>query len=95
MKNKKVYGSLNSAATLKVLACLFEHDLDFDFVPIDLEAGEHKKKPFLSMNVSSLAYIFLLLNLLSAIRVRVLLLNMLFLSSSSQLRVPEKKKKDY
>ncbi|KAK6239335.1 hypothetical protein QUC31_004804 [Theobroma cacao] len=50
MKNKKVYGSLNSAATLKVLACLFEHDLDFGFVPIDLEAGEHKKKPFLSMN---------------------------------------------
>ncbi|XVF21930.1 hypothetical protein REPUB_Repub12eG0131400 [Reevesia pubescens] len=50
MKNRKVYGSLNSPATLKVVACLFEHDLDFEFVPIDLQAGEHNKKPFLSMN---------------------------------------------
>ncbi|XVF72583.1 hypothetical protein PTKIN_Ptkin12aG0132600 [Pterospermum kingtungense] len=53
MKNsttRKLYGSLNSPPTLKVMACLFEHDLDFEFVPIDLQAGEHKKKPFLSMN---------------------------------------------
>ncbi|XWS76531.1 hypothetical protein CRYUN_Cryun01aG0184500 [Craigia yunnanensis] len=47
---RKLYGSLNSPPTLKVLACLFEHDIDFEFVAIDLEAGEHKKKPFLSMN---------------------------------------------
>jgi glutathione S-transferase len=52
MAVRKVYGSLNSPATLKVLACLFEHDLDFEFVPVNLNAGEHKKKPFLSMNVS-------------------------------------------
>jgi glutathione S-transferase len=46
MANRKVYGSLDSPATLKVLACLFEHDLDFEFVPVDMDAGEHKKKPF-------------------------------------------------
>ncbi|GAV88951.1 GST_C domain-containing protein/GST_N domain-containing protein [Cephalotus follicularis] len=50
INNRRVYGSLNSPATLRVLACLFEHDLDFEFVPIDLNAGEHKKKQFLSMN---------------------------------------------
>lgn len=50
MAVRKVYGSLNSGATLKVLACLFEHDLDFEFVPINLESGEHKKKAFLSLN---------------------------------------------
>lgn len=47
---RKLYGSLNSPPTLKVMACLFEHDLDFEFVPIDLQGGEHKKKTFLSMN---------------------------------------------
>ncbi|XP_030948551.1 glutathione S-transferase-like [Quercus lobata] len=50
MAVRKVYGSLNSPATLKVLACLFEHDLDFEFVPVNLDAGEQKKKAFLSMN---------------------------------------------
>ncbi|XP_059659528.1 glutathione S-transferase PARB-like [Cornus florida] len=50
MAPRKVYGSLNSPATLKVMACLFEHNLDFEFVQINLEAGEHKKQPFLSMN---------------------------------------------
>ncbi|KAJ7972928.1 Glutathione S-transferase [Quillaja saponaria] len=47
---RKLYGSLNSPATLKVMACLFEHDLEFEFVPINLDAGEHKKKPFLYLN---------------------------------------------
>nr|AFF18815.2 glutathione S-transferase [Dimocarpus longan]AGC82239.1 glutathione S-transferase [Dimocarpus longan] len=50
IKNFKVYGSLSSPATLKVLACVFEHDLDFDFVHIDLEAGEHKQPSFLAMS---------------------------------------------
>ncbi|GMY16868.1 glutathione S-transferase-like [Fagus crenata] len=50
MAVRKVYGSLNSPATLKVLACLFEHDLDFEFVPVNLDAGEQKKKAFLSIN---------------------------------------------
>ncbi|XP_059440261.1 glutathione S-transferase-like [Corylus avellana] len=50
MAGRKVYGTLNSPATLKVLACLFEHDLDVELVPVNLDAGEHKKKPFVSMN---------------------------------------------
>ncbi|GMH02643.1 hypothetical protein Nepgr_004482 [Nepenthes gracilis] len=50
MEGRKVYGTLSSPATLKVMACLCEHDLDFEFVPVDLDAGEHKKKPFLSMS---------------------------------------------
>ncbi|KAL5561510.1 hypothetical protein UlMin_031257 [Ulmus minor] len=50
MATREVYGSLDSPDTLKVLACLFEHHLDFVFVPIDLDAGEHLKKPFLSMS---------------------------------------------
>ena len=52
MAVRKVYGSLNSQATLKVLACLFENDLDFEFVSVNLDAGEKKKKARLSMNVS-------------------------------------------
>ncbi|CAL5413143.1 unnamed protein product [Camellia sinensis] len=47
---KKVYGTLTSPPTLRVLASLYEHDLDFEFVPIDIEAGEHKQEPFLSLN---------------------------------------------
>ncbi|XP_058200158.1 glutathione S-transferase-like [Rhododendron vialii] len=47
---RKVYGSLNSPATLKLLALLFELDVPFEFVAVDLDAGEHKKKPFLSMS---------------------------------------------
>ncbi|PON96605.1 S-crystallin [Trema orientale] len=49
MAVRKLYGSLDSPDTLKVLACLLEHDLDFEFVPINLGAGEHNQKPFLSM----------------------------------------------
>ncbi|XAR61304.1 Glutathione transferase [Bertholletia excelsa] len=50
MRGRKVYGSLKSPATLKVLACLFEHSLDFELVPVDLDAGEHKTEAFLSLN---------------------------------------------
>ncbi|KAI7979168.1 Glutathione S-transferase PARB [Camellia lanceoleosa] len=50
MAGRRVYGSLKSPATLKVLVNLFEHDLDFEFVSVDLDNGEHKNKHFLSMN---------------------------------------------
>ncbi|KAH7838890.1 hypothetical protein Vadar_032333 [Vaccinium darrowii] len=48
--DRKVYGSLKSPATLKVLAILFELDLPFEFITVDLDAGDHKKKAFLSMS---------------------------------------------
>ncbi|KAM7501252.1 hypothetical protein LguiB_000156 [Lonicera macranthoides] len=46
----KVHGSIISTAAMRVFACLNEKDLDFDFVPVDLQAGEHKKGSFLSLN---------------------------------------------
>ncbi|CAH9140519.1 unnamed protein product [Cuscuta epithymum] len=46
----KVYGSLMSPATLRVIACLKEKELKYELVPVNLQAGEHKKKPFLLLN---------------------------------------------
>ncbi|KAF5954711.1 hypothetical protein HYC85_007567 [Camellia sinensis] len=46
----QVYGNLTSPPTLRLLASVYEDDLDFEFVPIDIEAGEHKQEPFLSLN---------------------------------------------
>ncbi|XP_057782362.1 glutathione S-transferase PARB-like [Salvia miltiorrhiza] len=46
----KVHGHLNSTATLRVLACLNEKGLDYEFVPVNMSTGEHKKEPFISLN---------------------------------------------
>ncbi|CAA2992107.1 glutathione S-transferase-like [Olea europaea subsp. europaea] len=46
----KVHGGLFSTATMRVLACLEEKELDYDFVPVNLRAGEPKREPFLSLN---------------------------------------------
>ncbi|KAB1202931.1 Glutathione S-transferase [Morella rubra] len=46
----KVYGSTFTTATRRVLATLYEKELEFEFIPVDMRAGEHKKEPFLSMN---------------------------------------------
>ncbi|XP_059439111.1 glutathione S-transferase-like [Corylus avellana] len=46
----KVHGVLLSTATQRVLATLYEKELEFELVPVDMEAREHKKKPFLSLN---------------------------------------------
>ncbi|KAF8015082.1 hypothetical protein BT93_H0775 [Corymbia citriodora subsp. variegata] len=46
----KVYGSVLSTATMRVFAALYEKDLEFEFVPVDLRAGEHKKEHFLALN---------------------------------------------
>ncbi|KAM6540991.1 hypothetical protein CsatB_005438 [Cannabis sativa] len=46
----KVIGTAYSIATMRVLACLYEKDLDFQFVPVDLSTGQHKMEPFLSLN---------------------------------------------
>lgn len=48
----KVHGSPMSTATCRVLACLMEKGLEFEFVNVDMRSGEHKKHPFLSLNVS-------------------------------------------
>lgn len=52
MAGIKVHGSPLSTATCRVLACLYEKELNFEFVPVDMGAGEHKTESFLSLNVS-------------------------------------------
>ncbi|XP_068311334.1 glutathione S-transferase-like [Pyrus communis] len=46
----KVHGNVFSACTMRVFAALYEKDVKFELVPIDLGAGEHKKEPFISLN---------------------------------------------
>ncbi|KVI12467.1 glutathione S-transferase PARB-like [Cynara cardunculus var. scolymus] len=46
----KVYGSMISTATLRVLLCLAEKDLDYELIFIDLATGEHKSPHMLSNN---------------------------------------------
>ncbi|KAK6127406.1 hypothetical protein DH2020_038849 [Rehmannia glutinosa] len=46
----KVHGSFFSPATMRVLACLHEKGLDYEFVPINMGTGEHKKEPFILLN---------------------------------------------
>lgn len=47
----KVHGSSSSTATTRVLATLYEKEVEFEFVLVDMRAGEHKKESFLSLNV--------------------------------------------
>ncbi|KAJ4845458.1 hypothetical protein Tsubulata_031654, partial [Turnera subulata] len=46
----KVHGNALSSATWRVLACFYEKELDFEFAPVDMGAGEHKKEPVISIN---------------------------------------------
>nr|ANO39961.1 glutathione S-transferase F7 [Populus yatungensis] len=46
----KLYGAPMSTCTSRVLTCLHEKNLDFELVPVDLLAGEHKQPPFLAKN---------------------------------------------
>nr|QCQ77647.1 glutathione S-transferase [Actinidia chinensis] len=50
MATMKVHGSVISTATQRVVACLNEKDLDYEFVPVDMGSGEHKKDHFLCLN---------------------------------------------
>ncbi|KAK9117986.1 hypothetical protein Scep_016079 [Stephania cephalantha] len=44
----KVYGSVKSACTQRVMACLFEKEVQFELVHVNLETGEHKQSEFLA-----------------------------------------------
>lgn len=48
----KVHGIPTSTATGRVLAALYEKGLQFELVNVKLHEGEHKREPFLSLNVS-------------------------------------------
>lgn len=50
----KAHGSLISTATNRVLVTLYEKELEFEFVSVDMSTGEHKKDHFLSLNVRKL-----------------------------------------
>ncbi|KAK3194048.1 hypothetical protein Dsin_025358 [Dipteronia sinensis] len=50
MTGIKVHGSVISTAAQRVFACLYEKDIDFELVPVDMAAGEHKSEAFLAKN---------------------------------------------
>ena len=52
MAGIKVHGSTMSTAAGRVLATLYEKEVEFEFVPIDMRTGEHKKEAYLALNVS-------------------------------------------
>ncbi|KAH9786326.1 glutathione S-transferase F8 [Citrus sinensis] len=46
----KVHGAAMSTAAQRVFTCLYEKELNFEFVPVDMASGEHKKEAYLSLN---------------------------------------------
>nr|XP_011458708.1 PREDICTED: glutathione S-transferase-like [Fragaria vesca subsp. vesca] len=50
MAGIKVHGTVFSTAAARVLATLYEKEVEFELVPIDMKAGEHKKESFLALN---------------------------------------------
>ncbi|KAJ0239964.1 Glutathione S-transferase F8 [Hirschfeldia incana] len=50
MASIKVHGVPMSTATMRVLAALYEKELEFELLPVDMRAGAHKQEPFLSLN---------------------------------------------
>ncbi|KAJ8620599.1 hypothetical protein MRB53_029128 [Persea americana] len=50
MAGLTLHGDVFSTATMRALVCLKEKELDFEFVPINMGAGEHKKEPFILLN---------------------------------------------
>lgn len=61
MASIKVHGVPMSTATMRVLAALYEKDLQFELIPVDMRAGAHKQEPFLSLNVSKIPHEFFFL----------------------------------
>lgn len=47
----KLHGLPMSTCTTRVLTCLHEKALDFELVPVNLFAAEHKQPTFLAKNV--------------------------------------------
>ncbi|KAK2649416.1 hypothetical protein Ddye_016905 [Dipteronia dyeriana] len=50
MAGIKIHGSTLSTAAQRVFVCLYEKDIDFELVPVDMRAGEHKSEAFLAKN---------------------------------------------
>lgn len=52
----KVYGSVRAACPQRVMACLMELDVDFEFINVDLDSNEHKQPDFLKKQVHYSTY---------------------------------------
>jgi len=52
MASIKVHGVPMSTATMRVLATLYEKDLQFELIPVDMRAGAHKQEAHLALNVT-------------------------------------------
>ncbi|KAJ0781855.1 putative glutathione transferase [Helianthus annuus] len=46
----KLYGTAASTNVLRVMACLAEKELDYEFVNVNMSNKEHKSPEFLSRN---------------------------------------------
>ncbi|KAJ3689760.1 hypothetical protein LUZ61_018924 [Rhynchospora tenuis] len=49
MTSVTVYGAPFSPAVSRVLACLYEKDVDFKLAPVDMAKGQHKSPDFLKL----------------------------------------------
>lgn len=47
----KIYGMWYSNATGRLLATLYEKEVDFELIPVDIMKGEQKKPDYLAMQV--------------------------------------------
>ncbi|XP_050363372.1 glutathione S-transferase-like [Argentina anserina] len=50
MAGIKVHGTTFSTATARVMATLYEKEVEFELIPIDMRTGEHKKESFLALH---------------------------------------------
>ncbi|OVA04315.1 Glutathione S-transferase [Macleaya cordata] len=46
----KLYGIAMSTCTTRAMTCLYEKEVEFELVPVDLYTAEHKQPPFLAKN---------------------------------------------
>ncbi|KAH6834681.1 glutathione S-transferase 7 [Perilla frutescens var. hirtella] len=53
----RLHGHPLSGATRRVLVCLAEKGLDYEFVLVDLATGQQKKEPFISINFFTSIYV--------------------------------------
>ncbi|KAK8486901.1 hypothetical protein V6N11_059723 [Hibiscus sabdariffa] len=60
----KLYGVAMYTCTAKILACLQEHGVEFELVPVNVQNGEHKQLAFLAKNASYAQCDLLLFNLM-------------------------------
>lgn len=56
----KLYGLAMSTNTTRAMICLHEKEVDFELVPVNVFAAEHKQPPFLSKNVTTSKFLFLI-----------------------------------